>query len=124
MTKTILIVEDEQVLASLLKRKLSRRGYRSIIAADGREGLKKIKEIRPDLILLDIVMPKMSGFEVMEAKQKIEEIKDIPIIIISNSGQPVEISRAQKLGAEDWIVKTNFNPGEVIEKVEKILPLN
>ena len=124
MTKTILIVEDEQVLASLLKRKLSRRGYRSIIAADGREGLKKIKEIRPDLILLDIVMPKMSGFEVMEAKQKIEEIKDIPIIIISNSGQPVEISRAQKLGAEDWIVKTNFDPGEVIEKVEKILPLN
>ena len=124
MIKTILIIEDEQVLASLLKRKLSRRGYRSIIAADGREGLKKIKEIRPDLILLDIVMPKMSGFEVMEAKQKIEAIKDIPIIIISNSGQPVEISRAQKLGAKDWIVKTNFDPGEVIKKVEKILPLN
>ena len=124
MTKTILIIEDEQVLASLLKRKLSRRGYQSIIAADGREGLKKIKEIQPDLILLDIVMPEMSGLEVMEAKQRIETIKDIPIIIISNSGQPVEISRAQKLGAEDWIVKTNFDPEEVVKKVEKILPLN
>ena len=124
MTKTILIIEDEQVLASLLKRKLSRRGYQSIIAADGREGLKKIKEIQPDLILLDIIMPEMSGFEVMEAKQRIEIIKDIPIIIISNSGQPVEISRAQKLGAEDWIVKTNFDPEEVVKKVEKILPLN
>ncbi len=124
MIKTILIVEDEEVLASFLKRKLSRRGYRSIVAADGKEGLKKIKEIRPDLILLDIVMPKMDGFEVMEAKQKIEAIKDIPIIIISNSGQPVEISRAQKLGAKDWIIKTNFNPEEVVGKVEKILPLN
>lgn len=124
MTKTILIIEDEQVLASLLKHKLSRRGYQSIIATDGREGLKKTKEIQPDLILLDIVMPEMSGFEVMEAKQKIKTIKDIPIIIISNSGQPVEISRAQKLGAEDWIVKTNFDPEEVVRKVEKILPLN
>ena len=124
MIKTILIVEDEEVLASFLKRKLSRRGYRSIVAADRKEGLKKIKEIRPDLILLDIVMPKMDGFEVMEAKQKIEAIKDIPIIIISNSGQPVEISRAQKLGAKDWIIKTNFNPEEVVGKVEKILHLN
>ncbi len=120
MIKTILIIEDEEVLASFLKRKLSRRGYRSIVAADGKEGLKKIKEIRPDLILLDIVMPKMDGFEVMEAKQKIEAIKDIPIIIISNSGQPVEISRAQKLGAKDWIIKTNFDPEEVVGKVEKI----
>ena len=124
MIKTILIIEDEEVLASFLKRKLLRRGYRSIVAADGKEGLEKIKEIRPDLILLDVAMPKMDGFEVMEAKQKIEAIKDIPIIIISNSGQPVEISRAQKLGAKDWIIKTNFDPEEVVGKVEKILPLN
>lgn len=124
MIKTILIIEDEEVLASFLKRKLLRRGYRSIVAADGKEGLEKIKEIRPDLILLDVVMPKMDGFEVMEAKDRIEEIKDIPIIIISNSGQPVEISRAQKLGAKDWIIKTNFDPEEVVGKVEKILPLN
>jgi DNA-binding response OmpR family regulator len=124
MIKTILIIEDEEVLASFLKRKLLRRGYRSIVAADGKEGLEKIKEIRPDLILLDVAMPKMDGFEVMEAKDRIEEIKDIPIIIISNSGQPVEISRAQKLGAKDWIIKTNFDPEEVVGKVEKILPLN
>jgi len=82
MIKTILIIEDEEVLASFLKRKLLRRGYRSIVAADGKEGLEKIKEIRPDLILLDVAMPKMDGFEVMEAKDRIEEIKDIPIIII------------------------------------------
>ena len=124
MIKTILIIEDEEVLASFLKRKLLRRGYRSIVAADGKEGLEKIKEIRPDLVLLDVAMPKMDGFEVMEAKDRIEEIKDIPIIIISNSGQPVEISRAQKLGAKDWIIKTNFDPEEVVGKVEKILPLN
>ncbi len=124
MAKTILIIEDEQTLASLLQHKLSRRGYRSIVAGDGREGLKKIKEIHPDLILLDIIMPEMGGFEVMEAKQKMKEIKDIPVMIISNSGQPVEISQAQKLGAVDWIIKTNFDPEEVMRKVEKILPSN
>lgn len=124
MDKVILIIEDEQILSSLLKHKLSRRGYQCIIINNGRDGFKKIKEIQPDLILLDIVMPKMNGFEVLEAKRKVKEIKDIPVVIISNSGQPVEISRAQELGAEDWIVKTDFNPEEVVKKIEKILSSN
>jgi len=72
-----------------------------------------------DLILLDIIMPRMGGFEFMEEKLKDERIKDIPIIIISNSGQPVEIDRARKLGAKDWLIKTEFSLQEVLEKVIK-----
>jgi len=67
-------------------------------------------------------MPKMGGFEVMEEMVKEPELKKIPVIIISNSGQPVELDRAQKLGAKDWLIKTEFDPEEVIEKVKKQLP--
>ncbi len=115
--KKVIIVEDEEILRNLLHRKLTAEGYSADIAENGEEGLKKIRENRPDLILLDIVMPKMGGFEMMEEIQKDESISGIPVIIVSNSGQPVEIDRAQKLGARDWLVKTEFDPQEVIDKV-------
>jgi len=69
------------------------------------------------LILLDIIMPKVNGFEVLEKIKVDSELNKIPIIIVSNSGQPVELERAQKLGAVDWLVKTEFDPEEVIDKV-------
>jgi CheY-like chemotaxis protein len=117
MAKKILIVEDEEILLELLEKRLTQEGYQIAIAKDGLEGLERIKEDIPDLILLDIVMPRMGGFEMMKELQKDEKFSQIPIIIISNSGQPVEIDLAQKLGARDWLVKTDFEPQEVIEKV-------
>ncbi|MCD6114738.1 response regulator [bacterium] len=121
MAKKILIIEDEEILLDLLKDKLEDFGYEVYSAKDGEEGLKAIRDIVPDLILLDIIMPKMSGFEVMEAMQKDPSIKDIPVIIISNSGQPVELDKAKQLGAKDWLIKTEFDPAEVIQKVKAIL---
>jgi len=117
--KKILLIEDEEIMIDLLKRKLTSEDYEVSIARDGEEGLKKMKEVKPNLILLDIIMPKMGGFEVMEEMQKDKNLKDIPIIVISNSGQPVELDRAQKLGAKDWLIKTEFDPQEVIEKIKK-----
>ncbi len=117
MAKKILIVEDEEILLELLQKRLTQEDYQVAIAKDGIEGLEKIKEDIPDLILLDIVMPRMGGFEMMKELQKDEKFSQIPIIIISNSGQPVEIDLAQKLGARDWLIKTDFEPQEVIEKV-------
>jgi len=119
MAKKILLIEDEQIMLDLLQRKLTAEGYEILVAKDGEEGIRTMKEAKPDLILLDIIMPKMGGLEVMEEMTKDKEIKDIPVIVISNSGQPVEIDRAQKLGAKDWLVKTEFNPQEVIDKVVK-----
>lgn len=119
MPKRILIIEDEEILMNLLQRKLLQEGYEVSVARDGDEGLKTMRENSPDLILLDILMPRVSGIEAMEEMQKDGRLKDIPIIIISNSGQPVEIDQAQKLGAKDWLIKTEFDPQEVVEKVKK-----
>ncbi len=119
VNKKILIVEDEEALADVLKAKLTKQGYDTEVAGDGQAGYKKIKDWRPDLVLLDIVMPKMNGYEVLE---KLNEDGDkTPVIIISNSGQPVEIEKTKKLGAIDCLVKTQFDPKEVVEKVNKYL---
>lgn len=121
MAKKILLIEDEEIMIDLLQRKLTREGYEVLVARDGDEGLKTMREMRPDLILLDIIMPKMGGFEVMEEINKEPELKKIPVMVISNSGQPVELDRAQQLGAKDWLIKTEFDPQEVIEKVIKLI---
>ncbi len=119
--KKIIIVEDEEILRNLLQKKLTAQGYDVDIAEDGQIGLSKIKENKPDLILLDIIMPNMGGFEMLEEMRKEEGLKDVPVIVVSNSGQPVEIDRAQKLGARDWLVKTEFDPQEVIDKVVALI---
>jgi CheY-like chemotaxis protein len=119
MAKKILLIEDEEIMVNLLQRKLTQEGYEISVARDGEEGLKLIREAVPDLVLLDIIMPKKGGFEVMEAMQKDKELREIPVIIISNSGQPVELDRAKELGAKDWLIKTDFDPQEVLDKVVK-----
>lgn len=119
MAKKILLIEDEEIMVDLLTKKLEKEGYELSVARDGKEGLEMMKKGRPDLVLLDIIMPKMGGFEVMEAMNKDSELKQIPIIVISNSGQPVELDRAQRLGARDWLIKTEFDPQEVLDKVNK-----
>ena len=117
--KKILIVEDEQLIADLVQRKLQDEGYYAFVARDGEEAVKQIREGRPDLILLDIVLPRLNGFGVLAEIQKDEELKLIPVIIISNSGQPEEIERAKAAGVRDWLVKTEFDPKEVLEKVRR-----
>ena len=119
MPKKILLIEDEKVIVDLLERKLTKEGYSVSVARDGEEGLKMMKKVMPDLVLLDIVMPKLGGFEVMEEMGKDKDFKKIPVIIVSNSGQPVELGRAKKLGAKDWLIKTEFDPQEVLDKVIK-----
>lgn len=119
MAKKILIIEDEEIIYNLLQKKLTEGGNQILIAKDGVEGMEKMKETKPDLILLDIIMPRKGGFEVMEEMRRDENLKDIPIIVISNSGQPVELDRAKELGAKDWLIKTEFDPQEVLEKVKK-----
>ncbi|OGZ18396.1 MAG: hypothetical protein A2Z68_02570 [Candidatus Nealsonbacteria bacterium RBG_13_38_11] len=119
MAKKITIMEDEELILNLLQKKLISEGYEISVARNGAEGLKLINEVKPDLILLDIIMPEKGGFEVLEEMQKTPDLKNIPVIIISNSGQPVEIDRAQKLGAKDWLIKTDFDPQEVVDKVKQ-----
>jgi CheY-like chemotaxis protein len=117
--KKILIIEDEKILSDLLQKKLTNEEYAVLTAANGEEGIEQMKKNKPDLVLLDILMPKKSGFEVMEDMAKNTETKDIPVIIISNSGQPVELEKAKKMGAKCCLVKAEFDPQEVIEKIKE-----
>lgn len=117
--KKVLVVEDEELIADLLQRKLQKQGYYAFVARDGEEGLERIKAERPDLVLLDILLPRLNGFEVLHEMKKDEELKKIPVIIISNSGQSSEIDKAKEIGVRDWLIKTEFDPEEVVEKVKK-----
>lgn len=117
--KKILIIEDEQILGDILLNKFNSEGYATFWELDGEAGLNKMREVMPDLVLLDLVMPKKDGYEVLEEMSKDAELKKIPTIIISNSGQPVELKRILELGAKDYIVKAQFSPDEVLEKVRK-----
>lgn len=119
--KKILLIEDEELIIALLQKKLEKEGYKVFVARDGVEGMEKVKKETPDIVLLDIVMPRMGGLEVLEELRKDKELRSIPVIVISNSGQPVELDRAKKLGARDWLIKTEFDPKEVISKVKNQL---
>ena len=117
--KKVLIVEDEELIGNLLEKKLRQEGYYASVAIDGEAALKQIREEKPDIVLLDIVLPRLNGFEVLSELKEDEVLQKIPIIIISNSGQPAEIEKAKELGVRDWLVKTEFDPQEVLEKVQR-----
>jgi DNA-binding response OmpR family regulator len=121
MAKKILIVEDDKFLRELISRKLRSEGFEVSEAVDGEEGVKKAKEEKPDLILLDLILPGLEGFEVLSQVKTDKEVKSIPVIILSNLGQREEIEKGLRLGASDYLVKAHFTPGEIIEKVKNIL---
>lgn len=117
----ILIVEDDPFLSEMYVTKLLQEKYDIETAADGREALKKIKEIKPELVLLDIVLPKMDGFEVLQKIKKDPELQNIKIIALTNLGQKEEVDKGLALGANDYIVKAHFTPSEVVAKVREVL---
>lgn len=118
---TILIIEDEMSLMETLKLKLSKAGLNVEAEMDGAKALDRIKEIKPDLILLDLVLPNVSGEEILEKIKKDENLKQTPVIIISNSGQPVEIKKLLALGADDYIIKADFTIDDILERIYNVL---
>jgi len=121
MAKTILIIEDDKFLRELIGQKLVREGYDISEAIDGEEGIKKIKTEKPDLILLDLILPGIDGFEVLSRMKADEKLAKIPVIILSNLGQREEIERGLKLGANDYMIKAHFTPREIIDKIKSVL---
>lgn len=117
MTK-ILIIEDDSFVIDIYHTKLSQEGYEVIEARNGIEAMKKLGEVRPDLILLDIIMPYMDGIEVLHKIKKDEKLKTIPIILLTNLSQKEEINEGLGLGANDYLIKSHFTPSEVLEKIK------
>jgi CheY-like chemotaxis protein len=121
MFKKILLIEDDKFLRELMNKKLITLGYEVVSAADGESGLVMIKETKPDVVLLDLILPGINGFEVLEKAKQDPEIADIPVVILSNLGQGEDIERGLALGAKDFLVKAHFTPQEIVNKLKSIL---
>ncbi len=120
--KKILLAEDEQFLARTYKNKLEVENFEVVLAGDGEEAITKIQSEKPDLILLDLMMPLKSGFEVLHVIKVDDNVKHIPVIVASNLGQQSDIDEAKRLGAVDFIVKSNVSLKDMIAKVKQYLP--
>ncbi|MDQ3015092.1 MAG: response regulator [bacterium] len=116
--KKVLIVEDDAFLQSLLSQKLLSKGYVLLTSREGIKAIEIAKAEQPDIILLDILLPGMNGFDVLEELKGNEATKHINVIMLSNLGQQTDIEKALKLGASQFLVKANTTPDEVIRKIE------
>ena len=117
----ILIVEDDVFLADLYKTKFTLEGFKVITAYDGEKGLEAAKKNLPDIVLLDLVLPKLSGFDVLKGIKADPATKNIPVILLTNLSQKSDVETGIKLGANDYLIKAHFMPSEVVEKVKKLI---
>ena len=119
MAKTILVIEDDKFLRELLVRKIVSEEFSVLEAETGEEGIEKIKNEKPDLVLLDIILPGIDGIEVLRKAKEDKDTKSIPIMILSNLAGPEEIERGIKMGAVDYLIKAHLTPREIVEKAKE-----
>lgn len=119
--KKILIIEDDFFVRDLYSRELGREGFEVSTAEDGAEGLLKVIEKKPDLVLLDIMLPKMSGLDVLKKVKEKEEVKNIPVVLLTNLGQDNVIREGFSLGAVGYLIKAAYTPTQIIEEVKRFL---
>ena len=119
--KKILLVEDDPFISEMYAVKFDRAGFLCEVAMTGKEGFSKADSWRPDIILLDVLIPEMDGFEVLTALKKDEVLSSVPVIMLTNLGQKEDIERGMALGAAAYVVKAHFTPQEVVDKVKQIL---
>jgi DNA-binding response OmpR family regulator len=119
--KHVLLVEDDPFLSSLLTNRLLKESIEVKHAKDGQEALDILKEYKPDLILLDLILPKKSGFEVMEGIRQDPQLSEAPIIIISNLGQPEDVQRGQELGAIEYFIKAKTSIDDLVGNIKGFL---
>lgn len=117
----ILIVEDDTFLGGIYASKFEKEGFEVMTASDGEAGFKQAKKEMPDIILLDILLPKLDGFEVLEKLKADEHLRKVPVVLLTNLGQKEDVDKGLKLGAKDYLIKAHFMPSETVEKVKKIL---
>ncbi len=117
----VLIVEDEESLAQMYAAKFKREGFTVAVAPDGVSGLELARKEKPEIILLDIILPQKDGFMVLKELKEDNKTKGIPVIMLTNLGQDEDISRGKKLGADDYLVKASLTPTQLVDKVKDFL---
>src|SRR3989344_523003 len=117
----ILIVEDDKFLRDLIQQKLNKEGFLTVTAVDGEEGVRVAQAESPHLVLLDLILPGIDGFEVLKKLKEDKKTSYIPVIVLSNLGQKEDMERTLKGGAEDFMVKAHFTPSEIVTKIRATL---
>jgi len=116
-----LIIEDDPFIAKMYETKLFNSGYKAIVASTGEQGLDIVKIEKPAIIVLDLVLPELDGFEVLKILKKDNISKNIPVLVLSNLGQKDNVEKALKLGADAYMIKAQFKPSEVLKKIESMI---
>lgn len=117
----VLIVDDDVFLSGIYATKLELEGFEVDMAHDGEEGLKAAAKSKPDIILLDVLMPKLDGFETLKRLKADADLKDVPVIMLTNLGQKEDVEKGLHEGAEDYLIKAHFVPSEAVEKIRAVL---
>jgi len=119
--KYILLIEDDPFLTGMYTTKLKSAGFLVEVASDGEQAFEKMKVRKPDLVLLDIVLPKVSGWEILRKIKSEANLKDLKIIILSNLGQKEEVEKGLELGVAKYLIKAHYTPSQVVEEIKKII---
>lgn len=121
MSKTVLLVEDNDFIRNMYQLKLAKSGLTVVEAIDGTMALEKLRTFKPDLILLDLMMPNVSGIDVLKELNKQSVVPGLPVIVLTNVMNPSTVNEAKELGARDYIIKTDLTPSQVVDKLKPYL---
>lgn len=117
----VLLVEDDKMIIDMYTLKFTQEGYDVMQAENGKDGLDMAKKTNPDIVLLDIILPQMDGFTVLKALKADGNTKEIPVVLLTNLGQDGDVKKGLELGAVDYLIKANFTPSQVVDKVKSLL---
>ena len=117
----VLLVEDDKMILDMYTLKFVQEGYKVVQAENGKDGLAMAKKENPDVILLDIILPQMDGFSVLKKLKSDSATKNFPVILLTNLGQDGDVKKGLELGAIDYLIKANYTPSQVVEKVKSLL---
>ena len=119
--KKVMVIEDDRFLSSLIKARVEKDGITATQAFDGEDAIKRLPDERPDLVILDLVMPKANGFDVLKAISMMPGLERTPVVIVSNLAQDSDIEKARQLGAKEYFVKVKISIDDLISKIETLV---
>ncbi len=117
----ILLIEDDPFLLGMYSQKFELEGFEVVMASNGKDGLEIAKKEKPDLILLDVLIPHLNGFNVLKKLKESKETSEIPVVILTNLSQQEEVKQGLSMGAEEYLIKAHHVPSEIVEKVRDVL---
>lgn len=119
----VLLVEDDVFLSGIYQKKFEMEDYKVSLADNGEKALLEVKKKKPNIVMLDILLPKLDGFAVLAKLKADSEVKDIPVILLTNLGQKDDVEKGLQMGAADYLIKAHFKPSEVVDKIKQVLHL-